>query len=54
MFAQADYYEDCVYYLWNKNQGGQQFRYDTTLAMGKFCIPSETALAEEALAQGMQ
>jgi hypothetical protein len=48
MFAQSNYYSDCQY-SWN----GVTFRYDTTVALGKFCIPSETALAEDALKEGL-
>jgi hypothetical protein len=47
MYQNGDYYKDCVYHLWKRSQGGEPFRYETALVMGKFCVPSSEELAKE-------
>ena len=44
-----DYYKDCVFYPATVAVGAAQFRYETVLAGGSFCVPSSEALKTDVI-----
>ena len=48
VFDQSDYYDGCVFYIGGVDYG-IAFRYATTLAAGKFCVPDLDGLSPDML-----